>query len=117
MAVEELGEILELLKSGAGDAESKYQFVDVREEEELVKAKLDGEREGAHKPRQAQSGVGLGLRQKCFRNGERDFRRAFATWNVLAAKSACDDFTPCTCGFSIVYFGAFPKDYAGRQWN
>lgn len=44
MAVEELGEILELLKSGAGDAESKYQFVDVREEEELGKAKLDGKR-------------------------------------------------------------------------
>lgn len=43
MAVEELGEILELVKSGAGDAESKYQFVDVREEEELGKAKLDGE--------------------------------------------------------------------------
>ena len=45
MAVEELGEILELLKSGAGDAESKYQFVDVREEEELGKAKLDGKRQ------------------------------------------------------------------------
>lgn len=44
MAVEELGEILELLKSGAGDAESKYQFIDVREEEELGKAKLDGRR-------------------------------------------------------------------------
>lgn len=43
MAVEELGEILELVKSGAGDAEGKYQFVDVREEEELGKAKLDGE--------------------------------------------------------------------------
>ncbi|CAM9485653.1 unnamed protein product [Pylaiella littoralis] len=42
MAVEELGEILELVKSGAGDAEGKYQFVDVREEEELGKAKLDG---------------------------------------------------------------------------
>lgn len=44
MTVEELGEILELVKSGAGDAESKYQFVDVREEEELGKAKLDGKR-------------------------------------------------------------------------
>lgn len=42
MAVEELGEIMELLKSGAGDTESKYQFVDVREEEELGQAKLDG---------------------------------------------------------------------------
>ncbi|CAM9526240.1 unnamed protein product [Ectocarpus sp. 12 AP-2014] len=42
MAVEELGEILELAKSGAGDVDSKYQFVDVREEEELSKAKLDG---------------------------------------------------------------------------
>lgn len=42
MTVEELGEIMELLKTGAGDAESKYQFVDVREEEELGKAKLDG---------------------------------------------------------------------------
>ncbi|CAM9695993.1 unnamed protein product, partial [Hapterophycus canaliculatus] len=42
MAVEELGEILELVKSGAGDADSKYQFVDVREEEELGKAKLEG---------------------------------------------------------------------------
>lgn len=51
MAVEELGEILELLKSEAGDAESKYQFVDVREEEELGKAKLDGERGGLHELR------------------------------------------------------------------
>eukprot|EP00903_Cladosiphon_okamuranus_P018810 g17302.t1 len=42
MSVEELGEVLELLKSGAGDAKNKYQFVDVREEEELAKAKLDG---------------------------------------------------------------------------
>lgn len=42
MAVEELGEILELVKNEAGDADSKYQFVDVREEEELGKAKLDG---------------------------------------------------------------------------
>ncbi len=42
MAVEELGEILELVKNGAGDADSKYQFVDVREEGELGKAKLDG---------------------------------------------------------------------------
>lgn len=47
MTVEELGEILELVKSGAGDAESKYQFVDVREEEELGKAKLDGKREAS----------------------------------------------------------------------
>lgn len=45
MAVEELGEILELAKSGAGDVDSKYQFVDVREEEELGKAKLDGNHE------------------------------------------------------------------------
>lgn len=50
MAVEELGEILELVKSGAGDAESKYQFVDVREEEELGKAKLDGKLDGCYGP-------------------------------------------------------------------
>eukprot|EP00904_Undaria_pinnatifida_P014205 jgi/Undpi1/9915/HiC_scaffold_28.g12369.m1 len=42
VGVEELGEILELVKNEAGGAESKYQFVDVREEEELGKAKLDG---------------------------------------------------------------------------
>lgn len=42
MTVEELGEIVELVKSEAGGAESKYQFVDVREEEELGKARLDG---------------------------------------------------------------------------
>lgn len=38
-----MGELLELTKSGAGDTESKYQFVDVREEPELAQAKLDGE--------------------------------------------------------------------------
>lgn len=42
VGVEELGEILELVKNEAGGAE-KYQFVDVREEEELGMAKLDGE--------------------------------------------------------------------------
>lgn len=42
MSVEELAEIVELAKSGAGAVDSKYQFVDVREEEELSKAKLDG---------------------------------------------------------------------------
>lgn len=47
ISVEDLGEILELKKNGAGDAESRYQFVDVREEEELGKAKLDGERNEA----------------------------------------------------------------------
>lgn len=40
-----MAEILELVKSEAGGAESKYQFVDVREEPELEQAKLDGERE------------------------------------------------------------------------
>lgn len=44
MSVEELGEIMELRKSGAGDTDSKYQFIDVREEDELGKAKLPGER-------------------------------------------------------------------------
>lgn len=44
IGVEELGEILELVKNEAGGAENKYQFVDVREEEELKMAKLDGER-------------------------------------------------------------------------
>lgn len=42
IGVEELGEILELVKNEAGGAENKYQFVDVREEEELKMAKLDG---------------------------------------------------------------------------
>lgn len=44
MSVEELGEIMELRKGGAGDTDGKYQFVDVREEDELGKAKLPGER-------------------------------------------------------------------------
>ena len=39
-----MSEILELVKNEAGGAESKYQFVDVREEEELKMAKLDGKR-------------------------------------------------------------------------
>ena len=43
IGVEDLGEILELVKNEAGGVESKYQFVDVREEEELKMAKLDGE--------------------------------------------------------------------------
>lgn len=43
MSVDELGEIVELVRSKAGGAEEKYQFVDVREEEELTKAKLSGE--------------------------------------------------------------------------
>lgn len=38
-----MGELLELARSEAGDTESKYQFVDVREEPELAQAKLDGE--------------------------------------------------------------------------
>ncbi|CAN0240234.1 unnamed protein product [Ascophyllum nodosum] len=42
MSVEELGEIMELRKAGAGDTDSKYQFVDVREEDELEKAKVSG---------------------------------------------------------------------------
>lgn len=44
MSVEELGEIMELRKGGAGDTDTTYQFVDVREEDELGKAKLPGER-------------------------------------------------------------------------
>ena len=43
IGVEDLAEILELVKNEAGGVESKYQFVDVREEEELKMAKLDGE--------------------------------------------------------------------------
>lgn len=42
MAVDELGEILEQVKTGCGEAESKYQFVDVREESELAQANLPG---------------------------------------------------------------------------
>lgn len=39
MSIEDLAETMELVKSGA---DSKYQFVDVREEDELNKAKLEG---------------------------------------------------------------------------
>lgn len=42
MTVTELGEVLERVKSGADGADSKYQFVDVREELELARVKLDG---------------------------------------------------------------------------